>query len=180
MPTRRLLVTGASGAGTTTLGRVLAARWHVPHADLDDYFWLPTDPPYTDKRPEAERLRLMGEVFLPRPAWVMSGAPMGWGESLVPLLDAVVLLTLDPEVRLRRITDREGERRLTPLEPGGPDEAAFHDFLDWARGYDDPEFDGRSLARHERWLAGMSCPVLRLDSARPVEVLADAVDDLLA
>ena len=72
----RLLVTGASGSGTTTLGRALATDWAVPHADVDDYFWLPTSPAYVDKRPVDDRLRLMAEVFLgatrassPVPSW---------------------------------------------------------------------------------------------------------------
>ena len=42
-----LHITGASGSGTTTLGRALASAWAVPHADTDDYFWVPTTPPYT-------------------------------------------------------------------------------------------------------------------------------------
>ena len=46
----RLHVTGASGAGTTTLARVIASEWSVPHADVDDYFRVPTSPPYRIKR----------------------------------------------------------------------------------------------------------------------------------
>ena len=44
----RVLVLGATASGTTTLARALADRWSVPHADTDDYFWVPTDPPYTE------------------------------------------------------------------------------------------------------------------------------------
>jgi adenylate kinase family enzyme len=51
MTPRRLLVTGASGSGTITLGRVLATDWAVPHADVDDYFWLPSSPAYVERRP---------------------------------------------------------------------------------------------------------------------------------
>ena len=51
----RIHVTGASGSGTTTLGAALAARLHCPHFDADDYFWLPTDPPYEQKRDPALR-----------------------------------------------------------------------------------------------------------------------------
>jgi hypothetical protein len=50
---------GASGAGVTSLGRALACALAVPHHDTDDYFWLPTDPPYRDKRDVGERLKLM-------------------------------------------------------------------------------------------------------------------------
>lgn len=42
----KLHMMGASGSGTTTLARALADHWSVPHADADDYFWVPTDPPY--------------------------------------------------------------------------------------------------------------------------------------
>lgn len=38
----RLFIMGASGSGTTTLGRAIANEWAVPHADADDYFWQPT------------------------------------------------------------------------------------------------------------------------------------------
>ena len=167
----RLHVTGASGSGTTTLARALADTWAVPHADADDYFWLPTDPPYVDKRPEVDRLALMEQVFLPREAWVLSGSMLGWGDSVVGRCDAVVFLTLDLAERMRRIEAREQVRR-----GGGPvDEAALSAFLTWARGYDDPLFEGRSRVSHEEWLATLTCPILRLDGSRPPEALRDDV-----
>ena len=52
---------------------------------------------------------------------------------------------------------------------------AWETFLDWARGYDDPAFTGRSRAAHEEWLAARSQPVLRLDSARDRDELKDLV-----
>ncbi|HXH78541.1 AAA family ATPase [Nocardioides sp.] len=171
MQRSRLHVTGASGAGTTTLARAVADAWAVPHADADDYFWVPTDPPYVDKRPDAERIALMEQVFLPREAWVVSGSMLGWGKSVVARCDAVVFLTLDPAERLRRIEARERVRRQ-----GGPvDEAALSAFLAWARGYDDPSFTGRSRAAHEDWLTRLTCPVLRLDSSLSPEALRDEV-----
>lgn len=164
-------MTGASGCGTTTLGRAVADAWAVPHADADDYFWVPTDPPYVAKRPEADRLALMEQVFVPREAWVVSGSMLGWGESVVERCDAVVFLTLNTEERMRRIEARERLRRPA----GQVYEAVLADFLTWARSYDDPQFEGRSRARHEEWLAGLSCPVLRLDASRPREALRDLV-----
>lgn len=162
---------GASGAGTTTLARAIADCWAVPHADADDYFWIPSDPPYIEKRPEAERVALMEQVFLPREAWVLSGSMLSWGNDVVTRCDAVVFLTLDARERLRRLEARERVRH------GGRiiDEAAWTAFLEWARGYDDPAFEGRSRVAHERWLSSLSCPVLRLDSASPPHVLRDGV-----
>ena len=162
---------GASGTGTTTLARAMADHWSVPHADADDYFWIPSDPPYVEKRPEAERVALMERLFLPRESWVLSGSMLGWGDDVVARCDAVVFLTLDPAERLRRLEAREHARHGRQAVH----EAAFAEFLEWARGYDDPVFEGRSRASHETWLATLDCPVLRLDSASPRAVLRDRV-----
>lgn len=162
---------GASGTGTTTLARALADHWSVPHADADDYFWLPTAPPYVEKRPASERVALMHSVFVPREAWVLSGSVLSWGEGVVAHSDAVVFLTLDPAERLRRLDARETARRAG----GNFDEVAWEAFRAWARGYDDPEFDGRSRVAHEAWLDGLNQPVLRLDSAQSREDLRDSV-----
>ncbi len=172
---RRTLVIGASGAGTTTLGRALADAWAVPHADADDYFWEPTEPPYTTKREPAARVALMEQVFLPRQAWVLSGSPMGWGDVLRPRVELVVLLVLDPAIRLARLEARERRRYGDRIAAGGDLEEALQEFLSWARGYDDPTFDGRNLAGQERWLAEVTCPVVRLDAARPVDELVAAI-----
>lgn len=162
---------GASGSGTTTLGRALAGYWSVPHADADDYFWVPTVPPYLEKRPENARRALMREVFVPREGWVLSGSMMGWGESIVAECDALVFLTLDSRERLRRLEAREVNRRAGQ----DFDKAAWSEFLNWAKGYDDPAFDGRSRAAHEAWLDQLDLPVLRLDSEMSVAELLDAV-----
>lgn len=111
---------GPSGAGTTTLGRTLAAELGWRHMDTDDYFWKPTDPPYTVKRPIERRLELM-EKELDREAvgTVLSGALDGWGDPLIPRFSLAVRLEVEQSVRLERLRARElaafGERIL----PGG-------------------------------------------------------------
>ena len=167
----RLHVMGASGAGTTTLARALASHWSAPHADADDYFWVPTDPPYVEKRADGERIALMRRLFVPREAWVLSGSMMGWGEDVVAACDAVVFLRLDPVERMRRLHAREALRQ----EGQTFDPVAWQQFLAWASSYDDPEFTGRSLRAHEEWLASVDKPVLRLDSTARPEELRDAV-----
>lgn len=169
----RLHIFGASGSGTTTLARAVADAWSVPHADSDDYFWVPTDPPYREQRAPAARTMLMNQVFVPRKAWVLSGSVQGWGEEVLSQCDAFVFLALDPQVRLRRLAEREKQRLSgQSLELG-----ALEQFMAWAAGYDDPDFSGRSRARHEAWLENEARPVLRQDSARSVAQLLQAIVD---
>jgi adenylate kinase family enzyme len=55
----RIHILGASGSGTTTLGRAMAERLNYTHFDTDAYFWLPTDPPTTEKREITLRQQLL-------------------------------------------------------------------------------------------------------------------------
>jgi AraC-like DNA-binding protein len=52
---------GPCGSGTSTLGREIGRRLRFRFLDTDDFFWLPTDPQYTQKRPLEERLALLEE-----------------------------------------------------------------------------------------------------------------------
>ncbi|SMY07697.1 AAA family ATPase [Flavimaricola marinus] len=172
----RVHITGASASGTTTLGRALATAWSVPCHDTDDFYWYPSNPPYQTKRPDDERLALMRSLFVPRPAWVLTGSLMGWGNQLIPEFDLAVFLTLDPDIRLARLAAREANRPDADLlAAGGPLYEAHQAFLRWASRYDDPEFKGRSRKRHEEWLATLACPVICLDSSAPVQDLVAAI-----
>ncbi len=149
----RIHVTGASGAGTTTLGRALATELSCAHFDSDDYFWMPTDPPYTKKRGAEERNGMLLADLTARDSWVESGSLNSWSEELNALIESVIFLWIPTEVRLARLRKRE-MRKL-----GRVDE----EFMEWAAGYDRPgNRETRSRVLHEEWLAGLSCPVLRL------------------
>jgi protein-L-isoaspartate(D-aspartate) O-methyltransferase len=164
MPGCRIHITGASGSGVTTLGRAMADALAIPHHDTDDYYWLPTDPPFQQPRDILHRIRLMQEMFLPRDAWVLSGSCDSWADKITPLLDLVVFLHVPTEIRLHRLRDREARRGFVDPE-----------FMEWASHYDDGTREGRSMPRHEAWLKTLSCPVLRLDGTLPLTELVDRV-----
>ena len=176
MNSRRIHIMGASGAGTTTLGLALAGRLSIPHHDSDDYYWRPTIPPYRDKRPETERLRLMEELFLGRDQWILSGSIVGWSEAVTPLFDLVVFLQTPTEVRLQRLRERETRRfGRDAVAPGAWRHEETEEFLEWASHYDDNSREGRNLAKHEAWLATLTCPLLRTDGSRPTAELVKEV-----
>jgi adenylate kinase family enzyme len=172
MKTCRIHITGASGAGVTSLGRALADALAVSHHDTDDYFWRPTTPPYREPREVSERLRLMREVFLEGPDWVLSGSLDGWGDPIIPLFDSVVYLYAPTAIRLQRLRAREARRF-------GPDAVGLHhrieEFIEWASHYDYGTREGRSLQRHQAWLTALPCSALRLDGSRPLPDLIDEV-----
>ena len=169
---RRVHILGASGSGTTTLARALAARLDCPQFDTDDYFWLPTRPPFTHQRPRPERHALLEADLSRHAGWVLSGSLCGWGDVFIPRFELVVFVSLPPAVRLARLREREQERYdAAEIAPGGALYAAHQVFMTWAASYDDGGLDIRSRRLHEQWLAGLPCPVLRASSLDPVDAL---------
>ena len=98
---------GASGAGTSTLGKKICEELGFFFMDTDDYFWEPTDPKYTVKRSFEERLRLMKEDIEKHDQIVISGSLVDWGDELIPLFTLAIRLVTDTDVRIERLRKRE-------------------------------------------------------------------------
>ena len=106
---RRILVSGTSGAGKTTVAAALAVRLGIPHTDIDGLYhgpgWVP--------RPEfADDVAALAA----REEWVT-----GWQYSVVrPLLlgraDLLVWLDLTRATVMRQIVPRTLRRRLRRVE----------------------------------------------------------------
>ena len=148
----RIHVTGASGAGSSTLAAALASTIGGTHLETDDYFWLPTSPPYQARRDHRSRLERLRTDLHAAPAPVLAGSIMGWGADVEDAFDLIVFLYVEASIRLERLERREIERF-------GKADAAF---LAWASAYDAGPSEGRSLASHRRWLARRKCRVLEI------------------
>ena len=161
-------ILGASGSGTTTLASALADKHGHTHLDTDNFYWIPTDPPFREKRPIEQRLELLREVMRRSTSWVLSGSLAGWGDALIPEFDLVVFLLVPNEVRMERLRARELQRygHLENVE-----------FLEWANKYDTGGFEMRSRKVHEAWLKNLQTPVLRLGGERPVDELLVQIED---
>jgi len=173
----RVHIVGASGSGTTTLGRALAARLRCAHLDTDAFFWVPTQPPFQVVRERAERQAMLGAALPRHPDWVLSGSLCGWGDVFIPLFELVVFLWIPPEIRLARLRAREQARYGAAIAPGGPQHGTHERFMAWAARYDEStEVTERSRLVHEQWLAALPCRVQRIMDTGSV---ADHVETIL-
>jgi hypothetical protein len=107
---RRIHIFGASGSGTSSLAAAVAQRHGHRHLDTDDFYWMPTDPPFQQVRPRDERLARLESAIEQLPTWVLSGSLCGWGDPLIPRFELVVLLLVPTPVRLARLRAREPQR----------------------------------------------------------------------
>jgi adenylate kinase family enzyme len=171
----RIHILGASGSGATTLGAELAAGLGLSHIEADSLFWMPTDPPFTTRRPADDRRALLLQRLPVTAHWVFSGSALKWATPIEPFYDLIVFLRLDPTIRMERLRQRETARYGPRIEAGGDMADASVGFLEWAASYDTAGPEQRSLAAHKAWLKLQAAPVLRLDSATPVRNLVAAV-----
>lgn len=158
---------GAAGSGTSTLGRYIAENLGLFFMDTDDYFWQPTNPPYREKRPAAERIALMRADIGAHVGAVISGSLTDWGDVLIPDFTLAIRIVTDTQVRLERIRARESAHFGARIEKGGDMYESHIAFMDWAAAYDNGGLDIRSRAEHDKWQKLLTCPLITLDGAAP-------------
>lgn len=164
----KILVMGASGSGQTTLGKELSNYLSFKFIDSDNMYWLPTKPEYQKKRDIDSRLSMTLKEMRPENV-VMAGSIMGWGDKLENAFDIIVFLSLDTNIRIKRLEQRE------MLELGYIDQA----FLDWAKEYDNPNFDSRSRLKHETWMSKRQAQIIKIEGDLTVKHRLDRVISIL-
>lgn len=167
----RILITGAAGSGTSTVGALLAEALQATLQEADELYWLPTNPPFKEKRSPEERAQLLLTQFTQHPRIVVSGSLMGWGAQIEEAFNLIVFLHAPTALRLERIKQRE-------LELFG---FVRSEFIQWAAQYDKGDMAGRSLARHTSWLSQRRCAVLHLESvSAPFELVKHIENEINA
>jgi len=170
LPSRGIMINGASGAGKTTLAAEIAKRLGFKHIDLDDYYWDKRtgkhNGPFSELRSRDEIIKLLTNDLLKQPSFVMSGTigSIIW-DFANPLFDLAILLSVPAEIRLERVKARAfnhwGERVLE----GGDLYDNHQKFYDGIKQYD-TGYHSVSLQRHEKWANELNCPVLRVDGTK--------------
>lgn len=174
----RIYVFGAACSGTTTLGAAIASKANLIHVDCDDHYWAPIDPPFSQKRAPEERVNSI-KYALAKGGWVLSGSCMKWGDEITQDADLIVFVTTVLEVRMRRLVAREKQRFGSRIEPEGDMYEIHHNFIAWAKEYENPVFLGRNRARHEDWLKQQTIQTLRVDGAIDTDGLVNCVLEAL-
>lgn len=171
-------VLGASGSGTSTIGREISNTYGFKHLDTDDYYWLPTNPPYTTPREVESRIQLIQEEIDNNDKIVLTGSLCGWGDVFIPLFHLVIRVITPTDIRIDRLKNREfmnfGER----IKPGGDMYNDHTNFLQWAAEYDVGDKNMRSKALHDEWLKKVTCKQLIVDGSKPMDELISEIDKI--
>ncbi len=165
----KILIMGASSAGSTTLGKALSAHTGYPYFDSDDYFWVRSAVPYTVRRDREERIQMLTDDVTANPCHIVGGSLVSWGDQWLEHFDLVVFLYLPPEVRMQRLKDREYERYGDLIFTDPERIRLYAEFVAWAGSYDTVAHTGRSIKVHEEWLSRVTCPVLQIKGDTTVQ-----------
>lgn len=160
---------GASGSGTSTLGKMIRDKKGYFWMDTDDYFWLPTNPPYTRKRDVNERLVLIKRIFSKWDKIVISGSLTDWGDELIPYFTLAVRIETPTDIRMERLRQRERTRFGSRIDVGGDMYEHHLEFIEWAAAYDTGGIDMRSKVKHDEWQKLLMCRVIEVDGSRKLE-----------
>lgn len=164
---------GASGSGVTTLGNALAEKLCYPYFDSDDYFWERSNPPFTVRRDAEKRNGMISKAMAGLDNWLLGGSVINWNNNWQ--FDLSVFLYIPQDVRLQRLKDREFERYGDIIHTDRERNKLYHEFIDWARGYDELITNSRSLHSHRNWIKNLKTPVLTIEGDTSVEERVGAV-----
>ena len=177
-----IIIFGASGAGSTTLGKEVAKRLNIQHVDIDDYLWRwDTEIPLTVTRPPQERTTRLMNAIRNHFNFVISGTIFNDRELFEPLLDLAVFVSTPANVCAERVHAREHVRWGERVLPGGDMykmtrfHGDFDDYLENAQRYETADVSKFGRKLHEQWVANLPCPPLCLDGIIDVGENADKV-----
>ncbi len=162
---------GASGSGTSTLAKAIGDRYGYRMLDSDDYFWLPTNPPYSKTRSRDDRCKLMKADIIKHDKVVISGSLCGWGDEFIPFFDLVIRLVTPTDLRVERLKQREYAKFGERVRANGDMHENHLEFLRWAERYDSGDTNMRSKALHDEWQKQISCRQIVLDGSKEVDLL---------
>lgn len=156
-------ILGASGSGTTTLGKAIEYKYGYTHLDVDDYYWIPTNPPFKIPRELNERVRILEEDIKKYKKCVITGSLCGWGDCFISSFNLIIRVVTSTEIRIQRLKQRELQRFGDRICPNGDMFNQHMEFIKWAKKYDSGDASIRSKQLHDQWLKSIDCEQVVID-----------------
>jgi cytidylate kinase len=150
-----ILLFGANGSGKTTLGRKLAQVLGWKHMDAEDYFFEPSDIPYSNPRTRDEVSRLMLADIEKHRNFVLTSVTGDYGDEITRWYRLAVYLSAPHDLRMERVKRRSYDKLGDRIREGGDmygEEQRFFDFV-----------ATRPLSKIDDYAETLSCPVIRVD-----------------
>ncbi len=166
-----ICVCGLNGSGKTTLAGALAKELNFKHMDIEQYYFISTDNPYSSSRTREEVERLLLEDINKNHCFIFSAVNGDMMPEINDNYNLVVYLDVPLDMRMKRIRQRAIDKFGDRVLPGGDMYEQEESFFEYA--------EKRTPEKIEKWLKTLSCRVIRLDGTKPIQENVELIKSLL-
>ena len=162
-----IIITGLNGCGKSTVCKLLAKKINYYSMDVEDYYFIESDIPYSKFHTHEQTKKLMLDDILKHNHFVLATVNCDWGEEILSMCKLAVLLKAPLDIRMERIRKREYEKFGTRVLNGGDLYESQH------------KFHNKVLSRGENHMTEqmrfVDCPVLELDATLPIYDIVNTI-----
>lgn len=162
-----IIIMGLNGSGKSTICRELSELLNYRRMDVEDYYFLDSDIPYTKSRTREEVKLLMLDDMKNYHNYILSSVGCNWDSEIVSTYKLAVLLYAPLQVRLDRIKQREITRFGNRVLDGGDMYESQKRFYDMVVS--------RSAEDIRQQAYSLTCPVLEIDATQPVKEILNLI-----
>ena len=166
-----ICVCGLNGSCKSTLACALAKELNFKHMDIEQYYFISTDNPYSSSRTREEVERLLLEDINKNHCFIFSAVNGDMMPEINDNYDLVVYLDVPLDMRMKRIRQRSIDKFGDRVLPGGDMYEQEESFFAYA--------EKRTPEKIEKWLKTLSCKAIRLDGTKPIQESVELIKSLL-
>jgi adenylate kinase family enzyme len=155
-----IIVFGLNGSGKSTIGRQLANELDYKYMDIEDYFFMESDIPYTRERTREECLSLMIADIKIHSNFVLSSVKGNFGDEIVSFYKLGVFIDVPYTTRIKRVEQRSKDKFRDRVEMGGDMYESEKVFLEFVKS--------RDVKSVEQWSDTLNCPIINIDGTRDI------------
>jgi len=155
-------ICGLNGCGKSTLGRALAEALGYHFIDNENLYFQRDDEgaAYANPRSRKEVEACLLQEVSEHPDFVFAAVRGDYGERIIPMYDYVITVEVPGEIRSQRIRNRSFQKFGSRMLPGGDLYSQEESFFRMA--------ESRQESYVVSWLETLTCPIIRVDGAKPV------------
>lgn len=162
-----IIITGLNGCGKSTVRKLLAEKMNYYSMDVEDYYFIKSDTPYSKFHTLEQTKQLMLKDIQKHGDFVLATVNCDWGEEIASMCKLAIVLSAPLDLRMKRIKNREYEKFGDRVLQGG-------DLYESQQ-----KFHNKVLLRGEEHITKqmqfITCPILELDATLPIYDIVNTI-----